>query len=82
MASTPPQCTTRGDGFGLEFAVDDVVPLDLIKNLSRSVDSFRCIQTDEEVSFERLPNYLNNNDNEKLHKEVKVLRDLKHYHCI
>ena len=56
--------------------------LDFIKNVSRSVDSFRCIQTDEEVAFERLPNYLNNNDNEKLYNEVKVLRDLKHYHYI
>ena len=31
MASTQPRWTTRGDGFDLEFAVDDVVPLDFIK---------------------------------------------------
>lgn len=82
MPPNPPRWTTRGDGFDLEFGEEEVVPLAHIKHLADNVDSCRCTQTDKVVAVKRLPTYSNNNDNEKLKNEVKVLRDLKHYHCI
>ncbi|MCJ1381953.1 hypothetical protein MMC17_005065 [Xylographa soralifera] len=82
MPLTPPQWTNLGDGFDLDFEADETVPLTIINHLGAQVDKSKCMQTGEIVAVKRLSTYSNSDTNEILYNEVKVLRDLKHDHCI
>ena len=81
MPSETPPWTTRGDGFDLDLEEDEP-PLSFIKHLAPDVDMSRCTETGEVVAVKRLRTYSSNHANEKLYNEVKILCDLKHYHCI
>ncbi|KAL8816694.1 MAG: hypothetical protein Q9191_008286, partial [Dirinaria sp. TL-2023a] len=82
MPATPPQWTTQGDGFYLQFGeADDAVPLEHVKKLGNNVYKKKCKETHEEVAVKEMDKPSPETTVE-LHKEVEILRALKHYHCI
>lgn len=73
------------DGFHVDFAENDKVPLEYIQALSGNgtfVEEHRSTKLDKHVAVKKMETYSNKDRNDKLSKEVAILRNLRHYHSI
>ena len=82
VPSVLPQWTTQYDCFGHNFGEEeDTVPLQYKDFLGPHVMKMEC-ETGALVAVKRLDTSCNKVATEKIYKEVEILRELQHYHCI
>ena len=84
MSVDPPKWTNRGDGFNVEFAPNEKLPLHDPKQLrSSSYPVFRwTTDFDQTVVVKSTGELPDESVKDELREEVKILQPLRHYHCI
>ena len=85
MPNSLPQWSDSEDGFHVDYAENDKVPLEYIQALSGNgtfVEEHRSTKLDKVVAVKKMETYSNKTRNEKLSREVAVLCNLRHYHSI
>lgn len=83
----PPPWTDRDDGFYVNFGEDEDPPLRHVEILAVpgngvSVEQYECTKTKQQVAIKFMWTSSRKTTIDKLNEEVKLLRSLRHYHCI
>jgi len=87
MPETLPLWTDRDDGFYVKFGENENLPLRYVENMASPgngviVDLYECIKTKEQVAIKLMRTFSREATIDDLNKEVKILRLIRHYHCI
>lgn len=87
LLETPPLWTDRDDGFYVNFGEDEEPPLKHVENMASPgngviVDRYECPRIKEQVAVKLMRTSSRKVTIDTLNEEVKILRLLRHYHCI
>lgn len=87
MPETPPRWIDRDDGFYVKFGENESPPLRYVENIASPgngviVDQYECTRTKEQVAIKFMRTSSRKATIDELNKEVKILRLIRHYHCI
>lgn len=87
MPETPRPWTDRDEGFYVNFGEDEDPPLTYVENMASPgngviVNRYECTKTSQQVAIKLMRTSSRKATIDKLNEEVKILRLLRHYHCI
>lgn len=87
MPERPLSWTDLGDGFYVVFKEEETPPLHYVNHVAIPgsgvvVDEYKCTKLKDPVAIKFMDTSLGKSIVERLNKEVKILRLMKHYHSI